>query len=581
MAIFYIGKKISFGTEIKVFNGCFSLSKENNDMAIVLNSIDKFLFFSQTPIIKRKDKYIDYNISQEKDFNSLINESQNIFSAIRIFKSNNKVFLSGASSRISRARLYYLNSSNGLYLSDDLRELLPYSKKKISLLAAYSIIKFGNTPEFLTIIEDIKSIPVSSSFTIELELSTEIIPKIRVSDLKKFYKIPYSYSGGNLELTSKLLNNIIDYITTKNFIVPISGGIDSSLINFLINQSYNQSYPAYSLSFGEKDPELKWIKESIKGTKADLEIINMTPKDFIPAFEFQKTKLIQPIGETSAISMATMFLKKDFSNLTLLDGTLADGCYGSTNYNYPFDKNIVKMSKIKQIVNEKIATVLMLYNLPYKNKFYPRDSIISDTFLQQMATYVGSLSNTIFKSSVEYNKTLQNYWEYYYTLIDSTGEHSYWERYTILKMFNYAANTTTAKSYDLICKNSNVIYPFMWKDVLDNQGNYSWGEKTKNNIIKYPLKKIMEHYASKDFIYRKKVGLNSSTQNWMGQKENKEYILFWLRKNDALSKIMLGNRNNIKLIKSFNSNNPHHFINELAISFALIDSWCDYNKISI
>jgi len=154
-------------------------------------------------------------------------------------------------------------------------------------------------------------------------------------------------------------------------------------------------------------------------------------------------------------------------------------------------------------------------------------------------------------------------------------------RYSIFKMVNYAADTTNAKTYDLCGKSNQMLYPFMWKEILLDQGKYSWEEKTKNNIIKQPLKKILESYIDDSFIYRKKVGLNSSTDQWMSFEENKKLLCSTISSKDSIAIEMLGEKNLKKLVKRFSHDHPHHYISNLVISLANIEQWRIENRCTV
>jgi asparagine synthetase B (glutamine-hydrolysing) len=351
----------------------------------------------------------------------------------------------------------------------------------------------------------------------------------------------------------------------------------------MINDSKDSSYPAYYMKFGENDPEVEFAKAAVKNTKADLRIYEMKSSDFIDAFNFQSKVALQPIGESSTIAIAYFFKQCGFKNHLVLDGTLADGCYGSTNYLNGYPVQSAK-SMTRSRVEEKIASFLQLNHLPGGYKFFPRDGYINDSFIQQLNVYVGPLGNTLFKNVNSINSALEKYFEYYYKLFETRGglKKDDWMMYSLFKMYNYASKNNTAKSFDNVGTNNSACYPFMWKEVLDNQGQYTWEEKTYNKIIKYPLKKILESYIDKDFIYRKKVGLNSSFEEWVCTQQNKQFLTSLIQKKNGISQELMGSVNLRKLLKHFNSIKPvHPNVARLVINLALSQSWIDEHKITV
>jgi len=544
---------------------------------------DYFYFSTDRPIIGSNGGYSYVGPSDQLDFQKIVKSAQNNFASIYFERNSAQKQLTLASSHFGRAKIYFIQKENDFYCSDDLRELLPFSSRKINLDAAFSIVKFGNTPEYLTIIEDVFSVPVGHY----LSLDTDHLFKedqIDYNSFKQYYKLNYSFENAQISATQGILENIMSFAAKQDLLVSISGGVDSTLINKLVNEFTTVPYPAYYLTFGDSDSELPFAKEAVKNTKADLEIIQMNAADFEPAFYFQAQNLIEPVGESSPISMAHFFKRNPYAGKVLVDGTLADGCYGSRNYSTPLYTDDRNLSFSEKRIKEIIASKLLMNDLPLQNKFHPRDSFIDDPYLMQMCHYVGSLANTLFKNASKHNEEIVQYWEKYYDLIGVSGkckELDPWMRYSIFKMVNYAADTTNAKTYDLCGRSNQMLYPFMWKDILLDQGKYSWEEKTKNNIIKQPLKKILESYIDDSFIYRKKVGLNSSTDQWMSLAKNKKLLCSTISSKDSIAREMLGEKNLKKLVKRFSHDHPHHYISNLVISLANIEQWRIENNCSI
>ena len=362
-------------------------------------------------------------------------------------------------------------------------------------------------------------------------------------------------------------------------LLPVSGGIDSTLINCIVNKYKTEQYPAYYIQFGSVDSEQFFAKEAIKNTKAELDICIMNASDLVDTFEYQAGILDSPIGEPSSIPLAFFFKQDKYKNYTVLDGTLADSCYGAKNYSKELFHGIKQRGKTRQVLNELLAGALQKYNLKGQEKFYPRDAQIEDDFLKFLNVYIGPLSRVFFPKSNEYNKIIEPLWLWYYNLMNIENLNptdAEWAKYTILKMIGYASRITTAKVEDL-CGNNNIEYPFIWKEILDDQAKYSWKDKTQNNIIKFPLKEILSNYKSKDFIFRKKVGLNNAVPQWALESLNKKYLLDILIKNNTIIEDLIGKNNLSNLVKNFKSNNIHPNVVNLVISLCSLQKWCDAN----
>ena len=114
-----------------------------------------YLFISdQRPIFSGNKTF---EVSQPiESLRSIENELSGFF----LDSSREEVILFSA--KVSRSRLYYTVNQQGLWISDDLRKLLPFSKRKLSISSIYGILKFGDFPEHYTPIQDIFSVPVGS-----------------------------------------------------------------------------------------------------------------------------------------------------------------------------------------------------------------------------------------------------------------------------------------------------------------------------------------------------------------------------------------------------------------------------------
>lgn len=581
MSVFYLGNITQKEDFENLYSSndlnCNLLYRKSKRKALFQKKEARFLFNSAKPVFKD----VDYNSAIHpisKNFKTIITEGQNNFCTIDIEVKNGLLTLSVSSARIGRDRIYFFKSENGVYLSDDIRELIPLTNRKFNPNAFYSILKFGDTPEFITCIEGINCVPVGSFWTGDVQ---SFINSIQINDFTPYYKMSYDFMGGDIKETHSILDSVFSYLGKQDVLLPISGGVDSSIINYMINDHRDDHYPAYYMRFGDDDPEVEFAKAAVKNTKADLRVYEMKSVDFIEAFNFQSKTAIQPIGESSTIAIAYFFKQCEFEDHLVLDGTLADGCYGSTNYLEDCPVPPPK-SNLRSKAEENIASHLQLKHLPGGYKFFPRDSFIEDSFIQQLNIYVGPLGNTLFKNVKGINSNIEEYFKYYYQLLETKGdlEKDDWMKYSLFKMYNYASKNNTAKSFDNVGIANSACYPFMWKEVLDNQGKYSWKEKTQDGVIKFPLKKILESYADKDFIYRKKVGLNSSFEEWVCTQQNKKFLTSIIEKKESLALVLMGKSNIKKLMNHFNSYKPvHPNVARLVINLALSQSWIDEHNL--
>lgn len=548
-----------------------------NSKGLTIEKDNCSFYFSGNPILKIDENFKDFTSSVNwGNLKDVISNGQNNFVCFAYNKSSQEVFFS--SSRYTRQRIFYIKENEKITFSTNLKELIPYSNKKANLAAMYSVIKFGESPEFITVVDNINVMPVSCFVQCKIEdLFIHDIPKLS----KQYFRVNYNFNGSSIENTEKKLEGILSFLAQKDLLLPVSGGIDSTLINCVVNKFKSDNYPAYYIQFGDNDTEQFFAKEAIKNTKAELDICIMNANDLVDTFNYQADVLDSPIGEPSSIPLAFFFKQDKYKNYTVLDGTLADSCYGAKNYSKDLFDGIQNRGKTRQVINELVAGNLQKYNLKGQEKFYPRDAQIEDDYLKFLNTYIGPLSRVFFPNSNVYNKIIEPLWLWYYNLIDTSllkKDEEDWAKYTIFRTIGYSSRVASTKTQDLSL-NNYAEYPFIWKEVLDDQAHYSWKEKTHNNIVKYPLKHILAKYKSHDFIYREKVGLNNQIPEWSLRKENRAYFTEYLQKNNSVVIQLLGEKNLNQLIKNFNANHVHQNTINLFISLCSLQKWCDANLV--
>lgn len=540
----------------------------------IVEAPTRFVFCSRAPILRTGN---DLRSASETDFDlsKLLSESENDFAAIEFVQHKDDFTLRVSSARITRARMYFIVKPDGLLISDDLRELIPFSSMQIDAASAYSILKYGDTPEYLTIVDNIFCVPVGTYLHITQRDINSILSENSITGdrFRSFYKLAFPMNGGDIASTHDVLKRLFGFLATRDVVIPISGGVDSTLINALINESKHDRYPAYHLNFGPGDQEIEFAKRAVNGTKADLIVNTMSSSDLVPAFEYAVSKLVQPIGEGSAVFMAHVFRTLEIRDHEILDGTLADGAYGSRDYNLKAFKPSKRPKWIAQLA-ERIATEVKFRNARLGERFYPRDSVMPDVHIQFMHMYLGPFANTIFPNAQQYSAALLFWWQWYYSYLDDAAQKQQPARFAVFKMLSYACKNNTAKTKDLSFPANAATYPFTWKSILENQGHYTWEQKRAHGIPKQPLKRILSEYLPSDFVYRRKVGLNAgeALTEWMMQPSN-QHFFFELLQSSSLLEFFISRGARKRVLKLLRTGRLSRELQNLVLSFAQMQSW--------
>lgn len=563
-------------------NGLRLFIKKDKSFGRICQAPGYFGFFTQEPAYELSAKTPGETVQPmvERDLFKLQNEVTGVIVDGRTVDPSFIAF----SAKISRSRLYFLIKDKSLYLSYDLRDLLPYSTRKLSPEVAYGIVKFGEAPEYHTVIGDIYCIPGGRYLKCNLDkirdyISIGVIPE---ADFLTYFQVHYPGMGGDISVTELRLKEALQFISTKNPSLLISGGVDSSLLNFLYSEIAAKPYPAIFLHFNEAPEELAYAKQSIQGTKAEFIPVTISGEDIHDDFLKSIRRLIYPVYDNGSAFpgywLNEHFLsKRGKEEHILIDGTLADSCYGVRNYNQPLKMGAFQPEFVSYF-KEWVYSKILIQGIRY-NRTKPRDSFLKDEFLQDLLWYGGPFVNTMFSNAKKYTERLKRQYYTYTDHLHPDNQKEYWPVYTILKLMLYAGKQTTVKTYDMLLPHQ-VYYPFMFRTILEDQGSYKWQEKSEQDTVKAPLKKILEKYIDKSFIYRKKTGLQSQTKRWLLDQKVKPLVLALLTKKNGIAEYMMG-ADAVRFARLLDQQSPANDIVSLALSMSVMQYWCDHYKIDL
>lgn len=536
-------------------------------------------WFGQRPILRRDSGFVEATRVDVHELAEVQNEVNGI--CVRVERGILEVL--AFSARIARPRIYYCRRKGAIYLSSDLRALFPFSEGKVDKESLYGILKFGEAPEDTTVIRDIRAIPASRylHFTSKELRSWQDDSQPSVDECRVYQHVKFPQSGGDLQATESELLCIMEFLQRYRPGIMLSGGVDSSLLNYLYNEVATGPYPAFYFDFNEAPREREYLRTSLGNTKADLVSIPITSDDFIERFERSVRKLTYPVYDNGSVLVGHIFsetLHDKFGHgLPLIDGTLADSCYGVRDYSKPLVTG-GPQPMLYSFAKEWLYCHMELRGRT-KGRTPPRDSFLNDAFLQEFLWYGGVYVNLWFDHARQFTRSLRDRYYQYIDLLDSSSRNDYWARYTIMKMMLYAGRQTTAKTYEMLAPNQ-VYFPFMFKAILKDQGRYSWSEKSEKGIVKAPLKKILSRYAPSSFVYRDKKGLQSQTRAWINLPPVKKYFehLIFSRK-DSLAHVMMRHKASF-LRRAFLQKDPPAPVLSLVMSLAVAQYWVDCHGIS-
>ena len=103
---------------------------------------------------------------------------------------------------------------------------------------------------------------------------------------------------------------------------------------------------------------------------------------------------------------------------------------------------------------------------------------------------------------------------------DENSNLSYKAKITIRQLVHVNSRRWSAKALSVgESLGLRVIYPYLWREVLVNQGQLPWSAKIHNGIVKWPLKRLLQEFMPESFIYRKKSGFVPPFARWLTDRE--------------------------------------------------------------
>jgi asparagine synthase (glutamine-hydrolysing) len=364
--------------------------------------------------------------------------------------------------------------------------------------------------------------------------------------------------GANLDTLNTILNATSQVLGQLDCALLLSGGVDSTLLAHKIHEQSTNTIRAYFLALDKNDPERIYAEEAAKSVNAHLNIFFMD-EGKLPEIIYEVAESYDyPFNDFSTIP--TYFLFKEVVNKgekMIIDGNGADGCFGFGAIGP--DKNPYIMA-----YNLPIFMKRMIHIIYSRSNIWMKKSFLENAF-RTIAKYyevndinLGPLimvpSNNIFPYMPKYDENLE---KLIVNLIDgliqSPSSKTFEERATVADIIFSAAAKMAEKTH-LRERFPNVytVYPFLWRDILEEQGKISWSAKINNRIIKWPLKKLLEPYMPKSFIYRKKATPTPNFEKYIKTRE-----VYQLLKENVLK-----NQNNI-LCNIFNRKQLDTFIENL------------------
>ena len=444
-------------------------------------------------------------------------EIVNNVSAAVLEKTGKNARLHLISHRLGPGRMYYRFLEDGIVFSSDVRVLAKVAPAKPNPMGLWSIIAWGSVPEPLSVLDGIFAVPVGQAVTFELGSTIPVYTQILQLDFKSDNMLSekdcLAEAGKAIHAGSKLVAELGASMT-------VSGGIDSSLFLCMMQKAVKQRKHGYVCSFGEDDPEIAYARQIAEATDTDLKIFELSDDLALSAIRYAAESSVHPFSDFSAVPVA--FLLKHIAEDRpdcpwIFDGNGGDDCFGVAG-----QEMLGRWQYLCRLprVFHKLASDLWLHAGFWKN-YSALDIVLRKLFQAgepdaYLAPFVyGNFDMTCANPawSVEVRELLLASFN---ACTGNRGDNHIYANFYVAQLLHVCSRLWTAKSlgpaHDL---GKTMLYPFLWRDVLNSMGKIPWNLKVRNGVAKWPLKKMLEKFMTEDFISRPKSGFVPPWRRWL------------------------------------------------------------------
>lgn len=448
------------------------------------------------------------------------------------------------SHRAGNGRLYYSQTEAGILFCSDLRFLLKIVPLVANDAAIYAMLKYCAIPEPMTISRNISVVPPAHYLRYNLKKGT--------AQIQVYYQFEFPCDQQQhkadefdalLQPLKQSLRKSARFLQRYHPAILISGGIDSSLYASYLHEFKNgERLHGINCAFGEDDPEFPYAQRMAEKVKAHFHVGKMEQKDALSLLEDTVTLTGHPFADFSSLPIVFIlkFMQEHVKEAQMLiEGNGADDCFG-----FQALGGRSKMEwkhRFPEIAKETLAA-LFQYSKSWKWRshegFLARILALADDHERNFFNYFLVFAPTNFvglHTHRELDREVYEVMERVFSACDKDYLYSSYEaKTTIRQLLHINSRRWAAKAFS-VGENLGirVIYPYIWRDILDIQGTIPWQAKLYNGVVKWPLKRLLEEFMPQEFIYREKSGFVPPFVRWLTNRDFNRMVRDTLLASDA------------------------------------------------
>ena len=423
---------------------------------------------------------------------------------------------------MAKKPLYYIKTSTDIYFSSSIKSFYGIQGyiPEICTASTSWFLEMGYFPLGRSIFKSVKSLKPGAYIEFDF---------IKGSQQEHFhtlrdYSIKDHYSS-EAEVLNKFENTLTEAIKLRldadvPIALSISGGIDSTTIEYLVREKLGQSLPCYMIDHensGSYSPDLAYVNDYLGGVNTHLNFINFeVEQDILPVLDEALAFFDQPTQQVAASYSYILYKEVKKCAGVILTGIGADeifsGYKGDERYHMqdlflPTLRSLNKLLKFSSNVNLRFDTITAFQEnlkLRFSKIMRAEDEDLINIFIKELCFYYRSLN---------IKRRADLFIEH------SLIMHNRSSIFQIPDICGMAAQVEVRSPFlDINMVNFAIRLPRKYKCKILR------GHK-KN---KYLMRKYYEKNINKDLAWKKKYGMGSNL-NWhtflFGRKSNIKYLM--------------------------------------------------------
>ncbi len=297
---------------------------------------------------------------------------------------------------IGGCTLYYYQQGSIFYLAPRLRNLSPYFKKSLDVIALRDYLCTAFVPGERTLWQGVKELRPGTI----LSLPNGIIesywqPQENISESALSFE-------ESSEVLRDLLETIIqEYLPHQEPVgVYLSGGLDSSCVTALAKQFHDETVHTYSIHFGQDYPnELEFSSLVASHCQTEHHILEISPQQMWENLTITMSHLDNPIGDPLTVPnyLLAQLAKQDVN--VILNGEGSDPCFGGPK-NQP-----MLLHSLYHNSDEKID-LLSSYLTSFKKCFLDLPQLLNPDIFKQVNNHPSVFESDLFSSADYLNRLM-------------------------------------------------------------------------------------------------------------------------------------------------------------------------------